>query len=166
MAIHRSGQHAAQQHSDALGDFVCATISATTSHMTTTCARSARRAFQYAGRAPRRTLSRAMISGRPMRRRSFARPTTAMNLSSCAGAFRRRSPRAANYQFPFRETSLSGWPMSGASVSLLRVYGRKIAEDQMEIHESRRGLALLCGLVATDARGRHRVHAPDNRTRA
>ena len=60
------GQHAAQQHSDALGDFVCATISATTSHMTTTCARSARRAFQYAGRAPRRTLSRAMIYGRPI----------------------------------------------------------------------------------------------------
>ena len=72
----------------------------------------------------------------------------------------------ANYQFPFRETSLSGRPMSGAGVSLLRVYGRKIAEDQMEIHESRRGLVLLCGLVATDARRRRRVHATDNRTRS
>src|SRR5205085_6318594 len=52
-------------------------------------------------------------------------------------------------------------------VALLRVHRRQVAEMEVAVHQDRRGLVLLCGTVAPDARRwRRRVHTPYDRARS
>jgi SOS response associated peptidase (SRAP) len=87
-----------------------------------------------------------MISGRPMRRRSFARPTTAMNLSSCAGAFRRPRPKGRRLLISVPRNGAFQSAYVGASVSLLRVYGKKVAEDQCKFTKAGEDWFCFAGL--------------------
>src|SRR5207237_472340 len=47
---------------------------------------------------------------------------------------------SARYQFPIRRTAISSWSMSNSGIAFLRVHRNEIAEAEVEIHESGRGL--------------------------
>jgi hypothetical protein len=72
-----------------------------------------------------------------------------VELAATALGPRARPPEgAADHQLPLRRPQVLERPLSRAGVTLLRVYGQEVAQDEMEVHEDRGGLVLLCGSLA------------------
>jgi putative SOS response-associated peptidase YedK len=55
------------------------------------------------------------------------------------------------HQLPIRKETVSGRAVPRAGIAFLRVHRDQIAEDEMEVHQGRRGLVLLRGAMASDA---------------
>ena len=74
---------------------------------------------------------------------------------------------SADHQFPLRGATVPERALPRPGVALLRVHRREIAKVEVEIHQDGRGLVLLRGPLAPDARwGGGRLHDPDNRAGA
>lgn len=92
-----------------------------------------------------------MISGPPIPLACSAAARMASSWFSCVGVPAGEAEGRAGHQLPIGGAPFPEWPLPDPGFSLFRVHRQPIAAIEVEIHQGRRRVVLLCRPMAFDA---------------